>query len=334
MLLDMLRSNLRGSDGVPVRVVIAANPGGVGHQWLARRYALRGTPWLPFEEPDSGRQFVSCPSTHRDNPHISRDEYRQQILAGCPSDPELARAWLEGDWTVARGAFFAGVLSEQRSALEPWPLPTDSEESRRWWAMAEDRGWRFELSYDHGSAAPAVCFVVAKSPGDWGPDGHHFPADSVLLIDELHTAEPGNLTKGLQWPIPKIAEAIREMCDRWGISPSGVADDAIFAQHGSQAGSIGDEFSRCGVNFRRAGKGSRVHGWEKLRRLMSDAGKPDVPGFYVSRACTGFWQTVPTLPRDPRKPDDVDSRGLDHWCDSARYSLSDPPYLESEPLYL
>jgi hypothetical protein len=34
-----------------------------------------------------------------------------------------------------------------------------------------------------------------------------------------------------------------------------------------------------------------------------------------------FWDTVSYLARDPRRPDDVDSRGPDHAADAARYAL-------------
>jgi hypothetical protein len=54
---------------------------------------------------------------------------------------------------------------------------------------------------------------------------------------------------------------------------------------------------------------------------MSDAGKPDVPGFYAARNCSYFWETVPTLPRDPRKPNDLDSRSVDHSADMVRYAV-------------
>ena len=70
-------------------------------------------------------------------------------------------AWLNNNWAIHRGAEFASVLSD-RNLIAPWPLPTDSEEARRWWVMAEDRGWRLELSGDWGSIAPAVFFVVAR----------------------------------------------------------------------------------------------------------------------------------------------------------------------------
>ena len=44
-------------------------------------------------------------------------------------------------------------------------------------------------------------------------------------------------------------------------------------------------------------------------------------GLYVSRRCSYFWSTVPYLARDPRRIDDVDSRGPDHAADACRYAL-------------
>jgi hypothetical protein len=117
------------------------------------------------------------------------------------------------------------------------------------------------------------------------------------------------------------------MCDRWvptsghfkRVHPKGVADDAIFARMGSGAGSISEEFRRAGVTFWPARKADRLTGWNIARRLMQDAGKPDQPGLYVARQCEYFWETVPILGRDPRRPEDLDSRGPDHAADAIRY---------------
>lgn len=54
---------------------------------------------------------------------------------------------------------------------------------------------------------------------------------------------------------------------------------------------------------------------------MQDAGNSDRPGFYAARHCEYFWSTVPALARDPRKPNDLDSRGLDHAADAVRYAV-------------
>lgn len=59
-LLDLMRSNLRGAKDIPIRVVMAANPGGAGHYWLARRYVFQNGPWKPFHEEKSKREWVLC----------------------------------------------------------------------------------------------------------------------------------------------------------------------------------------------------------------------------------------------------------------------------------
>ena len=96
----------------------------------------------------------------------------------------------------------------------------------------------------------------------------------------------------------------------------------MFARTGAGEGSIAAEFKRYRVRFRPARKGSRVAGWERMRRMLSDAGKVDRPALYVSRRCGEWWRTVPTLPRDPRKADDVDTRAADHAADACRYALT------------
>lgn len=115
---------------------------------------------------------------------------------------------------------------------------------------------------------------------------------------------------------------IREMCTRWRVSPIGTADDAIFARaRGHNAATIADEFSRAGVMFSPAGKGSRKAGWQRMRTLLSQSGSPDRPGLYLSRRCDYAWETLPVLPRDPRDIEDVDSAAPDHAADALRYGV-------------
>lgn len=308
-LLDILRSNLRGPRDVPVRVVLAANPGGPGHHWIAKRYVFTGTPWRPFHEGKSKRTWVYAPSTFAGNQFIDTDQYRDQLESSCPSDPELLRAWVDGDWTVSRGAYFASVIDESRNCIDQWEkIPT--------WHGDK---WETYLAHDFGSSAPSATYVFAKSPGTEGPDGRYYSRDSLILIDELATNKRDQLNQGMGWTVPILAEEIIAMCKRWGIKPRGVADDAIFAKSGSGAGSIADEFARAGVHFTPAKKADRIGGWNVMRRLLADAGKPDVPGLYVSRGCEYFWATVPYLGRDQKRVEDVDSSGPDHAADAVRY---------------
>lgn len=304
-LLDLMRSNLRGPRDMPLRMVVAANPAGVGHYWLARRYVFQGAPWRPFAEEKSGRQWCYCPSTFDGNPHIDQAQYRAQIEAACCDDPELMRAWLSGDWAVNRGAYFASVLDEGRNAIDPWEQIPE--------------GWSTFLAHDFGSTAPSATYLIAESPGDTGPDGKFYPRDSLVLLDELYTGRADNPAVGFGWTVPTLAAEILGMCARWGVAPEGVADDAIFAQTGQAVGSIAQEFQRCGVRFQPAKKADRITGWNIMRRLLADAGKPDCAGLYIARNCRFFWETVPTLPRDMRRIEDVDSSAVDHCGDAVRY---------------
>ncbi len=310
-LLDILRSNLRGPKTVPIRVVMAANPGGPGHHWLAHRYVFREAQWTTFEESKSRRIWVYAPSTFDGNRFIDREQYREQLEASCPDDAELLRAWVEGDWLVARGAYFADCLSETRNAVPNWThIPED---------------WTTYLAHDFGSAAPSVTYLCASSPGQT-VEGVYYPRNSIVLVDELATHRKGNYNAGLGWTVPVLADAIRAMCAKWKVSASGVADDAIFARTGSGAGSIAEEFRRERVHFQPARKADRLTGWNKMRRMLAHAGEPDRPGLYIARACSYFWGTVPMLSRDSKRIEDVDSSGPDHGADAARYgSLYETP---------
>lgn len=313
--LDLLRSCLRAAAPMQPRMVLAANPGGAGHGWLSRRHVFAAAPWQPYSEENTGRQFINCPSLFSDNVHLDRPGYARQLQAACATDPELLKAWRDGDWTVARGAYFSAVLDQGRVLLEPWKPDALPRRTR------DREGWDFYLAHDFGVSAPSVTYVCAESPGMGGPDDRWYARGSVVLLDELATNEPNSLERGMGYTVPVLSERIKELAKRWQMRPEGNADDAIFAKTGHGAGSISDEFRGCGVSFTPAKKADRLTGWERMRRMLADAGKVDVPGLYVSRLCEYWWQTVPILPRDPKKPDDVDTRAADHAADACRYAL-------------
>ena len=309
-LLDMMRSNLRGSKDIPIRMVIAANPGGVGHHWIAARYVFRKGPWLVFREEKSKRDWVYAPSTFAGNDLIDRAQYEDQLVSACPDDPELLRAWVNGDWSVVRGAYFAACLEESRNAIAPWKALPDV-----------DDGWDYYLSHDFGSAAPSVTYLFAQSPGATH-EGRFYPKNSLVIVDELAAVRKGNLNAGLGWNVAITAEAIRrDLCAVWDVDATGVADDACFARTGASAGSIAEEFAAAGVHFSPAKKSDRITGWQKMRRMLADAGKLDRPGLYISRAAEYFWATVPYLARDHKRVEDVDTTGPDHAADACRYGL-------------
>jgi hypothetical protein len=319
-LLDLLRSNLRSAT-VPIRVIVAANPGGAGHGFLFQRYA-KNEAWKPFIEESSKRTFINCPSTYLDNPHVDQSQYADQLRAATAFDPELQRAWLEGSWTINRGAFFGPVYDPARNVVEPWATVPAVIRGKGYRMSAKGANWSWHLAHDFGVSAPSVTYLMAQPPpGGAEMNGQWFPQGSYICVDEIATNVPGKLNEGLGWSVPILADEIVKMCKRYGVRPIGFADDAIFAKTGSMSGSIAEEFRRAGVFFQPARKADRISGWQTLRRLLADAGKPDVPGLYLSRLCEYAIATLPVLERDPRRVEDLDSRGPDHACDALRYGV-------------
>jgi hypothetical protein len=337
--LDMLRSSLRSKAGVPCRLILSANPAGAGHHWILQRHVAGVSPWHVYVDRASQREFITAPSTLADNEHLPAD-YRRQIEAATATDEELRKAWISGDWFISRGAYFASVFDENRNVVPAWPdlpgggngglLPKAARKS----AIPkrppphmppQPARWRFWLTLDHGSAAPCIAYIVAQSPGDFGPDGRHYPKDSLILLDEVAFVDGGSLNQGLHLTVPRMAEDIVERCRAWGVPPEGVADDAIFARHGSQQGTIGDEYRKAGVALQPARKGDRLGGWQMMRKLLANAGQPDVPGLYISERCSYWLKTVPMLPRDERRLEDVDTKAPDHAADATRYGLVHEP---------
>lgn len=301
--IELLRSNLRSSatkpDGspMPLRTIWTGNPGGNLHA-LLHGMIVQAPAWSAYEL--NGEKWCNCISTYLDNPHLGGQDAYLGKLRASTADDALFKAFSLGDWNIAAGAFFALLSPEHHMIKSTWPYPGLRE------------NWRPYISLDWGTGAPSVCYVVLKAPGGVGP----FPRDSLILLDELASYDPNDLNKGLHWPPSKLAEAVVEMTDKWGVQPRGVGDDAYGLETTLQT-----ELARLGVYVQRPKK-HRVSGWARMHEMLHAAkthnGKP---GLWISERCQYFWKTVPFLERDPTRPEDIISTGPDHGADAARYAV-------------
>ncbi|MGH7969825.1 MAG: phage terminase large subunit [Limisphaerales bacterium] len=165
MLIDRMRSNLRSIATVPTRLVLCANPGDSGHGWIQRRYINPAMPWRPFLEKQTGVMFVSCPSTFIQNEFIDQSAYKRDLIAATSTDLELQKAWLEGSWAIARGAFFGAVLDESINGIAPWEGVTARTLRAKKKRVKTADGvylegfgsdeWRWFIAHDFGTAAPS-----------------------------------------------------------------------------------------------------------------------------------------------------------------------------------
>jgi hypothetical protein len=106
------------------------------------------------------------------------------------------------------------------------------------------------------------------------------------------------------------------MCGRNGVRARGVIDSAAEARTAGRAeASVSDLFRGAGVRVTPARKGPRVPRFENMKQLMVDG------EFFVASRCRLWLATVPSLPRDPHKPEDIDTSSNDHLFDATSYLL-------------
>jgi hypothetical protein len=66
-------------------------------------------------------------------------------------------------------------------------------------------------------------------------------------------------------------------------------------------------------------------GWDEMRQRLK--GKDGTPMLYVFETCRDFIRTVPVLPHDPKRAEDVDTSANDHVADEARYACMSRPWV-------
>ena len=307
---DALRSCLRAPRGVPTRLVISANPGGAGHLHLLKRYVRPLAPWTVTNLPGIADCIVHCPGTYRDNSAINQEVYGRMLEQSAAQDQARLASWRDGNWEAGLSdLFFAAHFDEDRNILPEW---------HAWPPQAKPF-----LSLDWGSARPAVCGLFGMFPRGYALGSLAIPPKSLVMIDEVNTATPDGLNVGNGATIEEVGLEIAKMWSDWQLpgQPFGVADDAIFHKHGGRtSASLGDQFKSTGVILRPAAKGRR--NWEPMKTALASAGiSRTQPGLFFSPRCSYTLQTLPFIPRDARRVDDLASGSFDHSADVCRYAL-------------
>ena len=311
--IDRLFGTMRSAQGVPIQMILTGNPGGAGQHWIAERYKL-----IPFEkEPYSvevkraGITTLAAviPARITDNTVLLGSDAGYVDRLRMVGSEALVRAWLEGDWSAIEGAFF-DCWNPKKHVVAPFAVPKD---------------WLRFRAFDWGSAAPF-------SVGWWavaGDDHAGIPRGALVRYREWYGA---TADKGLKLTIEEVAKGILER-DAGDKVTYSVADPAIFAEDGGP--SRAEIFSRLGVHFTR-GDNKRVSGagamggWDEMRQRLK--GKEGVPMLVVFETCKAFIRTVPVLPHDPKRAEDVDTTANDHVADEARYACMSRPWAPEKPV--
>lgn len=314
---SVMKSCCRSSKpGIPRKYRATANPFGPGHH-AVKAYFIDVAPRGVVYTDENGNQRVTIHGHYRENAFLMANDpdYVARLTQATQDDPDQAAAWLEGNWDVAAGTFFGGVWDRKRHVLQPFEIPPN---------------WYLDRAFDWGSAKPFSVGWWAESDGSPATmaDGttRHFARGTLIRFGEWYGCKPGRPNVGLEMASGDIAKGILErQKNRWEkryINP-GPADSSIYDVEDGEC--IADKMQTAGVTWERANKnpGSRKNGWQLMRDRFGDAKRTprEKPGLFVFADCLEFIRTVPMMPRDEKKPDDVDTSSEDHIGDETRYRV-------------
>ncbi len=316
--IDRLFGVLRSAEGVPVQLILTANPGGAGQHWLSERYGL-----IPFpERPKIVYRVLPNGNIHRAAVIPSRITDNRIMLDADPGyldrlqlvgSEALIRAWLDGDWSAIEGAFFDNW--GKKNVVAPFDIPED---------------WVRFRSADWGYAKPFSIGWWAVASDDYKAGQTNIPRGSIVRYREWYGCT-GKPNVGLRLTAEEVADGIKEREEGEKMGRS-VMDPAAFSQDGGP--SIAERMGLRGVHFhpadnKRVSRAGAMGGWDMMRARIKGDGLS--PRLFVFNICKDFLRTIPTLQHDQNRSEDLDTEAEDHVADEVRYGCMSRPWTPSKP---
>lgn len=335
--IDRLFGVLRSSSGVPVQMILTANPGGPGQSWIRERFGLHPFPKRPVVRRvainEGAIDVAVIPSRITDNAALLSSDPGYLDRLKLVGSAELVRSWLDGDWNAIEGAFFS-EWNEAKHVVEPFDIPDDwlrfismdwgfaAPFSVGWWAVAGD-------TTPVGSSSARLAHESDCRGGNEGQPRLTIPRGALVRYREWYGASAPQ--KGIRLTAEEVAAGIKAKSGAEKIA-YGVLDPSAFSEDGGP--SIGERMLHAQVVFRpadnaRVAREGHIGGWDQLRaRLRGVDGKPML---YVFSTCRDFIRTIPILQHDPDKAEDLDTAAEDHVADEARYACMSRPWVMPAP---
>lgn len=303
------------------RIINGSNPGGVGHTFVRRTFVNMAAPMeikdMPKLEGGMRRQYI--PAKLDDNPTLLENDPSYLLRLEGLGNPALVRAMRDGDWNIVAGGAVDDLWDEELLRIPRFAVP---------------RGWRLDRSFDWGSAQPFSVGWWAEANGEEATfmDGRRFcpTAGSLVRIAEWYGTQEVGTNVGLRLGPRAVSEGIlareaemrKEGWIQADVNP-GPADNSIGNVTDEDTDSIERKMAIAGVKWKPSDKtpGSRVVGLALLRDRLEATKKGEGPAIYFCENCYGTFATLPVLPRDIKKPEDVDTTAEDHIYDEIRYRV-------------
>ncbi len=297
-LISSCRSTI---PGLKPMVFSTSNPGGIGHEWVKKRFVDPAPPSTQFKDKTSGRTRIFIPATIDDNPLLKKIDpgYIRMLDALKDTDEDLWKAWRHGSWEVFAGQFF--------------------------------KSFRRDLHVIPNHIVDGAGFVIGSL--DWGRVDnfsfhlHHvFPAyfNGMMFYRVVTFLEVyGNERNPVDW-----AEEIRLRMSGTSLALKDLgsiqADNQIFSKTPADEGkTIAHWFYEYDQDYNGllvSASKNRVAGWEACNNWLSMA--PDgKPYWQVTENCINLIRLIPTAVHNENKRNDIDDSGEDDALDDWRYGL-------------
>jgi hypothetical protein len=323
----MVRTSLRGTGrvaqelaarGMRPSAIATANPGGRGHAWVKARFV--------DPVPTGGRLFRAPPSEDEPEPMVrvfvpARLDDNPALAIGDPSyrarlqalGTEDRKAQLEGDWNVFKGARFSDFRTDVH-VVEPERL-----------VLPPAGTARRAVGIDYGADHPFVALwgvehvdgtlIVYREVSGRGLT----PTEQAQLVLGAETPEERTPTQPMPTVLDSACWAAPPDSPRLiptGANTTGASQRALEAT-APPDGSIAWSYQRAGLGVRKADK-RRLEGTAAIagRLKVRPDGRPRI---LISSACPGLISTLPTMQRDPKRPEDYLKLDGDDYVDALRY---------------
>ena len=326
VLYEKLGSLCRTSNPkIKTMIRATTNSLGPGHHWVKSHFQIQSVPHGTPANQDFGQKSQVIFGHITENPKLMRDKnYLRYLLKLTKKDPNLAKSWLFGSWDVVAGGALSDLWNAEEQILEPFKIPLS---------------WKVYRCFDWGSARPFACVHIAESDGsDFNYKGkiRNSIKGDLFVISETY-GDGGQVNVGTKETptevrnrILKTEEILKEKHNLNRIRAGG-ADTQIFSQdRGENEKTIADLLYPLEFEPAKKGAGSRTKGLEILRERLGGSFKTkgknysfrEEAGLFFFNGCHHTIRTLPTLPRDEKNVEDVDTDSEDHIYDAIRYFLS------------
>jgi len=301
------------------QIFATANPGGVGHLWVKKRFVDPSPPNKAFNGND-GMRRIFVPATIDDNPILmeSDPDYVKTIEALRFTDEALYQAWRYGVWDIFVGQVFKEwqpfkdgqpyhVIKELPKFIDETTGRTHSILDKCQKYIALDWGYNDPTSIhwiavtpedDQGIKRFYVYREISgseRSPSEWARD----VADIVLTEPVEMMIMPHDTYSHLGGTRP-IEQQFREVFSEYALKHPGFNLTMVYGEAKNHA--------------------SKMNRQALLHDTLREA--PDgLPFLQILDTCRKLIETLPALPYSSLRPEEIDDKSDDHYYDSMTYGL-------------